>query len=138
MELGLNLFWLLVASASFALVSLRRDPRPPAPRRSGPRILALVCALLILFPVISVTDDLHAEQAVLEDSNPSKRIEKFSGPARGISILDQSSLAFRIVAARCLPSPFLRVVGWMGVQDALPYPVTSITPLHPRPPPLSA
>jgi hypothetical protein len=34
-------------------------------------ILALACALVLLFPVISLTDDLHAEQAAMEDSSRS-------------------------------------------------------------------
>jgi hypothetical protein len=32
-------------------------------------ILALGCVLVLLFPVISLTDDLHAEQVSLEDSS---------------------------------------------------------------------
>ena len=74
MELGLNLFWLLLTVVSFALWGRRRSSdaggRQRLPLLSA---IALGSALAILFPVISVTDDLHAEQAVLEDSNPSKR-----------------------------------------------------------------
>ena len=34
---------------------------------------ALGCALVLLFPVISATDDLHAMRAEMEESSPGKR-----------------------------------------------------------------
>ena len=36
-------------------------------------LLALGCALVLLFPVISATDDLHAMRAEMEESATSKR-----------------------------------------------------------------
>ncbi len=82
MELALNLFWLLLALASCVL--WRRE----AARAGGPRRFrgvlgsaALACALALLFPVISLTDDLHAQQAVMEDSNPAKRVLKAASHA---------------------------------------------------------
>lgn len=75
MELALNIFWLLLALGSYALW-FPRDSRPGRKwRRRGESSLALVafgCALVILFPVISLTDDLHAETAIVEDSKPSR------------------------------------------------------------------
>ena len=58
MELFLNLLWLLIAAA--ALVG--------APRRSGHILLALVCALALLFPIVSVSDDLIPGRDALEES----------------------------------------------------------------------
>jgi len=34
---------------------------------------ALGCALVLLFPVISATDDMHAMRAEMEESSPGKR-----------------------------------------------------------------
>ena|SRR2546425_11784420 len=51
MELILNLIWLAVAVAAFKL----------APRRSRRTSIALVCALALLFPIISATDDFNAD-----------------------------------------------------------------------------
>ena len=34
---------------------------------------ALGCAVVLLFPVISATDDLHAMRAEMEESSPGKR-----------------------------------------------------------------
>lgn len=73
MELLLNLAWLLLAVPAYWLW---RNSRP-ANRRHGfsslQCMLALGCALVLLFPVISATDDLHAMRAEMEESSVSKR-----------------------------------------------------------------
>ena len=71
MEIGLNFLWLLLAVAAFLVWG--REAARPSTRPHALKLAALGCALALLFPVISVTDDLHAQQAVMEDSNPSKR-----------------------------------------------------------------
>ncbi len=80
MELSLNLFWLLLVVVSMVVWQrhglLLRRPRRARGSRHG--LIALGCVLVLLFPVISITDDLHAEQAILEDSNPSKRAVRHS------------------------------------------------------------
>lgn len=88
MELALNLFWLLLAVTSVALWGRRSSSRGGRrPRLPLLGAIALGSALVILFPVISVSDDLHAQQAVLEDSNPLKRTlrqahDSFSGSGK--------------------------------------------------------
>jgi hypothetical protein len=77
MELLLNIAWLTLALMALSgFVRRRRDctwirqvPYPTA-------LLAIGCALVLLFPVVSASDDLHPSQAVLEDAN--KRIQQFS------------------------------------------------------------
>src|ERR1035438_6715069 len=59
MELVLNLAWVLLAALMFCLW-LRFAPRTDVDRRM--QFVALAVLLLILFPVISVTDDLQAMQ----------------------------------------------------------------------------
>jgi len=59
MELLLNLAWTLLASLMIG-VWLRRAPRVGVEKRH--QFVALAVLLLILFPVISVTDDLQALQ----------------------------------------------------------------------------
>ena len=60
----------LAALALLLLVTLIALMRGGAARRrehkSRHRLLALSIALVLLFPVISLTDDLHAEQAAME------------------------------------------------------------------------
>lgn len=68
MELLLNLAWLLLALPAYWL--WRRGTR----RFSSLQCLAsLGCLLVLLFPVISASDDLHAMQTEMEDSSISKR-----------------------------------------------------------------
>src|SRR5271155_1871111 len=59
MELVLNIAWALLATVMFGLW-LRHSPRTGADMRI--QFAALAVLLLILFPVISVTDDLLAVQ----------------------------------------------------------------------------
>jgi hypothetical protein len=76
MELFLNLVWLLIAAESFVWWRQRfmgDGQEPRLLRRNHVRALALLCALAIYFPVISVSDDLHAEIAVIEDSSALRR-----------------------------------------------------------------
>src|SRR5260370_9499052 len=76
MELALNLLWVCVAIAGIGLLcrSLSRATACPARRPSNWRkIVAMSCALIILFFVISMTDDLH-DQEIASDENKSSRI----------------------------------------------------------------
>lgn len=86
MEFLLNLVWLLLAlPASWLWL---RSARARESFSSSQCLLALSCALVILFPVISATDDLRAMRAVMEESPASKRnlrhvsTEKSSGNGR--------------------------------------------------------
>jgi hypothetical protein len=71
MEVLLNSIWLVVAIG--AIVLWRPEGDRPIPRGRGLSrcfgLIALVCALVLLFPIISLTDDLHDEQAAIEDSS---------------------------------------------------------------------
>jgi len=73
MELLLNLAWLLLALPAGWL--WRRTRLNHAQRHSGSLqcLLALACALVVLFPVISATDDLRAMRTEMEESPASKR-----------------------------------------------------------------
>lgn len=73
MELLLNLAWLLMALPAYWL--WRRDAAARAARRVSPWqcLLALGCILVLLFPVISASDDLHAMRSEMEESATTKR-----------------------------------------------------------------
>ncbi|HKV80320.1 MAG TPA: hypothetical protein VJP02_19380 [Candidatus Sulfotelmatobacter sp.] len=74
MELLLNLFWLLLAMPAYWLWRYSRT----APRRrtfdAFQCFLALGCLLVILFPVVSASDDLRAMRAEMEESSSKKSI----------------------------------------------------------------
>jgi hypothetical protein len=81
MELLLNLVWIALAFGAFGafgalarmqLISTEKDCLPGA--RNAKALLALSCVLVLLFPIVSASDDLHPSQAVLEDA--TKRIQQ--------------------------------------------------------------
>jgi len=75
MELALNLVWLVFATSSLVLAGQRlsRSAKSRKLRAAGwHSLLALCCTLVILFFVISMTDDIHEQQIVSEDSGSCK------------------------------------------------------------------
>ena len=72
LELLLNLCWLLLIGPGIYLWMRRQRNATSALQFS----IALISLLFLLFPVISVTDDLHAMQQEMEESGPSKRTLK--------------------------------------------------------------
>ena len=73
MELLLNLAWLLLALPAYHLWRDSGCVRAGRRITSAQCILALGCLLVVLFPVVSATDDLHAMRAEMEESQVSKR-----------------------------------------------------------------
>jgi hypothetical protein len=73
MELLLNLAWLLLALPGYWVWRRDAGTRPARRVTSLQCLLALGCALVLLFPVISASDDLHTMRAAMEDSSVSKR-----------------------------------------------------------------
>lgn len=79
MELLLNLIWLTLATG--ALLGFVRGQRGSARmtqvsyRKS---LVALACAVVLLFPIVSASDDLHPAQAVVEEA--TKRIQLAVAP----------------------------------------------------------
>jgi hypothetical protein len=74
MELLLNLAWLLLALPAYWL--WRRGTRRFSSLQC---LLALGCVLVLLFPVISASDDLHAMRTEMEDSSIGKRAVRQAG-----------------------------------------------------------
>jgi hypothetical protein len=70
MELLLNLAWLLLALPAWWLWC---GPRSVGKVRSLHCLLALGCMLVVLFPVVSATDDLRALRAEMEESQEGGR-----------------------------------------------------------------
>jgi hypothetical protein len=99
MEVFLNSIWLVVAIGAFLFWQTEREPEHRE-HNSRYRFLALACALILLFPVISLTDDLHAEQAAMEDS--SRSVMKARNMVHGC--LRAGSSSFRVALTN---APFL-------------------------------
>jgi len=73
MEFLLNLAWLLMALPAWWLWRNSRSIRTPHRFSSLQCLLALGCVLVMLFPVISATDDVLAMRTEMEESPLSKR-----------------------------------------------------------------
>jgi|SRR5580693_9181259 hypothetical protein len=75
MELALNLVWVCVAIVGIVVqfIVLSRAAKPgDLPRSHWRKTIAMGCTLVILFFVISMTDDLHQQEIVLEESKSSR------------------------------------------------------------------
>ncbi len=73
MELLLNLAWLLLALPAFWLWRGSGTASVGRKFSSLQCLLASGCMLVILFPVVSATDDLRAMRSEMEESPASKR-----------------------------------------------------------------
>lgn len=75
MELTLNLVWVCVAIAAILAQIVTLSASGASLRRPASyvrKLIAMGCALVILFFVISMTDDLHNEQVLVEDRKSSR------------------------------------------------------------------
>jgi hypothetical protein len=109
MELLLNLAWLAIAVGSYAIVGWRlacaRSTKASGPNRLQ-CIVALSCSLAILFPVISLTDDLHEMQATLEEASSTRLVIKQCGVSHSLTS------ARALHSTYCVAPPFATVVSW--------------------------
>jgi hypothetical protein len=101
MELLLNLVWLALALLSFLLFAIKRKTTVRHSHVSfGTALLALACALVLLFPVVSASDDLHPTQAVLEDA--TKRIQHMVTPRHHSNSGSSASMVAALLAVYLL------------------------------------
>jgi hypothetical protein len=77
MELFLNVLWLLLAVPAVWVWRREASLSSGSERLGSLRcLLVLSCTLMLLFPVVSATDDLHAMRPEMEESSLSKRAFK--------------------------------------------------------------
>lgn len=81
MELLLNVVWFGIAGAALGEFVRRASPD----RKVLLAVGALGCALLLLFPSVSVSDDLHLRTFVAEDSFATKRLVSIAAHANPVS-----------------------------------------------------
>jgi hypothetical protein len=121
MELLLNIAWVLMALPAYWL--WRRNAEARQTRRlSGLQcLLALGCVLVLLFPVISATDDLHAMRAEMEDSATSKRAVRQAGGEKNSAWVNRLQAPLAAVASS----------GWLALPEVRRYEfvVSSVRPL---------
>lgn len=119
MELTLNLVWVGVAVAGIVLqwMTLSRASRSSDQSASTrQKIVAMGCALVILFFVISMTDDLHNQQVLVEERKGSRIVAAMVAPASSASartistdfllFLPPAAFSLSLFAASWLLQPF--------------------------------
>jgi hypothetical protein len=131
MELLLNLAWLLLALPSYWL--WRRSARRFSSLQC---LLALGCVLVLLFPVISASDDLHAMRSEMEDSSSTKRTVRQSGSDRNSGWVNRlQGLPARVASPLRLVAP---EVGLLDVSISCASPLARPCAFHAgRAPPFS-
>lgn len=92
-ELVLNLIWLAVAAVAAAWLAVWCS-RQPRGTRILPAVVATVCLVAILFPIISETDDLSAG-FVLTETSTLRRIVNFVTVAAAVPAIVDTALVFR-------------------------------------------
>ena len=115
MELTLNLFWLLLTVPALWLWWQARLARVVGRRQARPSAIVLGCLLLLLFPVVSATDDLQAMRPEIEESGTSdlaraSHHERFSAPTNSRAGTALSAARFHVfpqfaILAIALPHP---------------------------------
>jgi len=127
MELALNLAWVMLA-ALMASLWLHVAPRTGSNRRM--QLVALAALLLILFPVISVTDDLQAAQNLAETDCCQRRVHACS------------AAHWTHVPVTVLPAPVIAVITFGMVCRPVPggyrapaFDHPALGPIQNRPPP---
>jgi len=118
MELLLNLVWLLLAIPAWWLWRVRRRERKFSSLHC---LLSLGCMLVVLFPVVSATDDLCAMRAEMEESPAGKRTVRQASSEKPLAWKWQSPPA---LAAATL-SFTVNLQGWQPlplVVSSLPAP----------------
>jgi hypothetical protein len=74
MELFLNILWVFIALACLFVWRSRWAMQPREREHASWRQwTAFVCALILLFFMVSLTDDLHSELVVFEECSASRR-----------------------------------------------------------------
>jgi hypothetical protein len=126
MELALNLVWALLAAV---LVKLWLRHAPHKRVSMGTQIAALAMLIVILLPVISVTDDLQALQNPAELDCCARRNHTASCPHSIFPavatlpppVFATPSFAFlRFAAPRSLPAPLVKLPALSSIQRRPP------------------
>jgi len=97
LELALNVVW---AAISVALLYLAWRPWvcvAKAQRRYAGGVLAALCLICVLFPAISLSDDLHATPAILEASRSKTSIQD-NDPGAHLTLVAVVPMAVQIPA----------------------------------------
>jgi hypothetical protein len=101
MELLLNLFWLLLAMPAYWLWRYSRTASQRCQFQALQCFLALGCLLVILFPVVSASDDMRAMRTEMEESSSKKSICQAVGDKQSSSKWQAQPAALASTSTSC-------------------------------------
>jgi hypothetical protein len=108
MEALLNIVWFLIPAGA-VVASIWRAPSDR--RHFLLQWVALLCVSVLLLPIISITDDLHSETFVVEDSITKQMM---SGAAYSSRIIWELRVAIVLVVPL---SAILRCTSWRSSEE---------------------
>ena len=97
MELLLNTAWAVISGLVIAGLLQHRQRR--FERKQFLHLGALLCAAVILFPSISVSDDIHSEPFIVEDSRLPRQIAGARVPGGVFTLLWLASISSLLLLA---------------------------------------
>jgi hypothetical protein len=99
MELLLNLLWLTLALPAIWMWRYESVRAQNGQRFARVRpVLLFGCVLMLLFPVVSATDDLHALPQEMEESSPSKRMVKQAACDKSLARLSKAGTLLALIS----------------------------------------
>lgn len=100
MELLLNVFWVLLSVAGTCTWVVHRRNRG-ADRGFWLRVLVVSgCLAILLFPVISMTDDLYCDQFAMENASPTCKLVKVARLVKATAHHHHSQAATLLASAQ--------------------------------------
>lgn len=139
MEFGFNLAWLIL---SLALSMGWAWSASRATTRHAHRVsfLALVILIALLFPVVSISDDLHDDQAKITGEEPRSKDDLQQRLDSARLHTDHVPLPLDVTLTSAVPTfHVLRLEPWRGPNPALMLSRAGFPPtLHDLPPPVRA
>ncbi len=134
MELALNVLWVLLGLVAALFRWRCHSARARKYQALPASILALGCALALLFPIISVSDDLNAEQPAMEES--SRLTLNGKQAIQGCLQVEKDTIPSVLIVRQNTPSVCRFIVAWVLCRD-FSYPHQEpIRPSEIRSPPL--
>jgi hypothetical protein len=98
MELALNVVWLLLALPA-VWIWRYRPARANHANASFVPILVLGCVLVLLFPVISASDDLHTVGMDIEEPGPQRWVKQCAGERCPSQLFSSGKLPMQLTAS---------------------------------------
>ncbi len=102
-----NLTWVIFAAAS--LLWWRVSVRPKLGRRFRRSLWALLGVLLLMFPIISISDDLHPDMIAAVEGESKSRVLKPADTPRPAPHATSQAMPFAVTAAVPFAGPTVEI-----------------------------